>query len=516
MAGIIANPKGSSTAGIKITDCTNNGVILNNSKSYRIAMGGIVGENTGKPVTISGCVNSKDSPIVNIANPTITVDQCHMGGLIGYATASGITVTGSMNYANVSAQSAKTMTNAWIGGLIGRSSKATVSGSKADCSLSYSAVTTLCKGMVAGYVLNTSSVKTTGVGGSLGGTSIDESNWKTSIAGSTCTITTDGGSESCYLISHTPSTATSVSVGTFNLWSPNSRKSDLKNKLTSEARQWQYAVDGIARTINSMDCDVIAFNEIDAKVLNHPDLSADKELIARVNALNSNKYTWHMEFSSHADGTIHNDSFCNGFAYDATKLEIVESPVRVWLSSKKTSVSTDVIEGGRTLVFVKFKVKSSGKQFWFAVTHLPLGEDGGYSLYQAKCCVNWAKDSIGHMFPSVLVGDMNCATVTTRPSTMVELNNYWQDAYVVAASAGVLDSDNLAKPATRPESSKTGTGTDSEISALARAYNRYDHIMVDKATVSYYNCVRDFYAAEGAEGNFWPSDHFPVKIVINL
>ena len=510
LGGFVGSIYGSFTA----TDCTNNGPIVVDKATTDTRVGGFVGGNTGtaKSGNLTRCINTSTGTI-SVTGGSANFNA-YVAGFVGQYQPQ-YTFTDCENYGDILINNGgKTCAESCAGGFAGKHDKtktATISGGISSCSINSTSATTLNCGILFGYGYTLAATKA-GVAGSVNGTVLDSSNWTDKLFGGygkTATGVKTTGTTACYLIN-----SVAVKIGTFNLWSPNAREDDLASGKTSEARLWPCAVGSIATTINVMDCDIIAFNEVHSKTLDHPDLSENEEMIARVNALNGNKYIWCMKFPNYDDGRY---SFCNGFAYDATKLEIVEEPVKAWLQGDATTITTTAIDGGRTIIYVKFKEKSSNKEFWFAVTHLNLGDDGGPSLYNAKCCVNWAKSVVNHTLPCILVGDMNCATVTTRPSTMVELKTYWSDSYDEAKTAGILDSDNTAKPATRPGTSKVGTGTESELSSLAGEANRYDHIMVDHVTVSSYSCIRDLYPAEkGATGDFWPSDHFPIMVTVQI
>lgn len=510
LGGFVGSLYGKFTA----TNCQNNGPIQADKATTDTRIGGFMGGNTASGTAYTAVLTN----CVNNATATITVTggiksfNAYVGGFVGNNSPE-YQFNNCETYGDISiANGGFTSAESYAGAFVGKGGNATATGGKANLSINVATSTKRRCGMLFASGATFKATKV-GLAGTVNGTVLTADNWTSNLYGysSNATGIITSGDNACYLLSLTQ---TPVTVGTFNLWSPNSRKGDISDGKAGEPRQWYNSVGIIAQTISSMDCDLIAFNEIDAGVLNHASLEAEQQLIAQVNALNSNKYTWQMEFSSHTDGTIHSNSFCNGFAYDATKLEIVEAPVRVWLQSAQTSVTSTPIDGGRTLVYVKFKEKSSNKVFWFAVTHLSLGDDMGTSWYNASGCVNWAKATAAHNTPCILCGDMNCATVTTRPSTMAKLNTYWVDAYVKAKAAGVLDADNQSKPATRPGTSKVGTGTATELGYLTKEENRYDHIMVDLASVSAYTCIRDLYDIEGT--NYWPSDHFPIKATIQL
>lgn len=510
MAGVVANPKGG-TSGVQIENCENSGVVSNVSETAQPCMGGIVGSNTSTPVSIEGCKNNKNAAITSVCRTSATLTQCNLGGIIGISSANGAKYSSCENYSDVTLQTVGLTTLAEVGGIVGRTGNCTISGCKSVSRISVSSATTLEAGCIAGRVGASSTIKASGIGGKLAGTDITSSNWMQKISGVNGIITTDGGPESCYFIESTPETSITVKIGSFNLWRPLSRISDRSTyPEISEYRLWEHAVGGIAQTIKNMDCDIIGFVELYSTTETTPYVDTNKELVSLTNSLTDNRYTWCLQFPNKADGSY---TYCNGFAYDASKLEIVEAPVRIWLDKTTGNYSTKALDGYRTLVYVKMKEKISGEQFWFAITHLDL-DTVEHNLNTASAAVKWAEEHIAHNEASILVGDMNCSS-GIRAAGYNTMKKYWSDSYETAMDAGILDMEYVTYPATCPGDSKIGMGTEVEWTAMMEERWRFDHIFTDKLKVSSYTNVFDFYTAgDGLE--YWPSDHFPITATISL
>lgn len=515
LAGFTASVYGVMTA----TDCDNYGAVMASQTNTTSDIGGYIGKNTG---TAGGAfTRCRNYGAIVMYNATSTSAALAAGGIVGNSKSH--TFTDCENYGNITVDNGTVKAKSiYAGGLAGYlSATATFSksadGCKSDCSVKATSATTRNCGSLIGYG-KTVVANNAGVGGSVNGTDLTSGNWKGFIFGAADTSTgvvTDGGSTSCYLIDGGSEQTVSIKVGNFNVWRPSARVSDRGSDSSpafSEYRLWPAAVQGIAAAINEMNCDIIGFNELDQEVWAHPSLSADRQMPALVDALNGSKYTWQLQFPNYGDGRY---SFCNGFAYDASKFDVLEGPVRVWLNNATGKFQTSAKDGARTLVYVQFREKASGKEFWFASTHLDLNPDEAACAACADACVDWATTFVDHSQPCILVGDMNCATVSTRPKGMVNLKKYWNDGYEQVRASGLMDFDSYTKPASRPGSSKVGTGTSTENSSLMEEANRYDHIMCDGCTAVSYSTNRGTYtAADGVA--YWYSDHFPITAVVRL
>lgn len=502
LSGFVASVYGVMTA----TDCENSGAVIADKGTSATDIGGFIGKNTGTADgAFTRCTNSGS---IMIYGATSTSAALSCGGIIGNST--GHTFTDCVNTGNIIVNNGSgKVASIWAGGIIGNvAGTTTVTRGSSNCTVSASSATTKCCGQLVG---NAATLKATnaGIGGSVNGSAITSANWTSNIFGKATTSTgviTDGGSTSCYFIGGSEDTSVSIKVGNFNLWSPEARQQDLTDGKTTAQRLWPAAVDGIAQAINDMDCDIIGFNELRASSWGD-DTDGSSKMTNKVDALNDGAYTWNIKFDNNISG-----SFCNGFAYKTAKFDLLEGPTCLFYDTANKTQSATKVNSSRTIVFAKFREKSSGKEFWFASTHLELNSPSCEKT--AECCVNWAETLVNHELPCIIVGDMNSASVSTSPEAYRIQTSYWTDAYDYLRRNGLLDTDSFSKPASRPGSSKTGTGTTSENSSLTSEANRYDHIMVDLCTPVSYSTNRGMYEVEST--GYWYSDHFPITAIINL
>ena len=504
----------------KATDCVNNGAVIASLANTTTDIGGFIGKNTGDAGgAYTRCTNNG---AIIIRNSVSSSGALTAGGIIGNSKSH--TLTDCKNTGNIivdnGSQKVKTIYAGGLAGYLSGTGTFKISSGgvcKSECVVSATNVSGSGSvkncGLICGYA-KTIKATNCGVAGTINGTALDASNWKDYIFGGATTSTgviKDGSSTSCYYCGTATDPLTTIKVGTFNIWRPSARVSDRKsNPDISEGRLWPNAVDGVAQAIVDMDCDIIGFNEINQEVWNHASLTPDKQMPAQVDALNGGVYTWQLKFPNYADGSY---SFCNGFAYKTARFEVVDGPVRIWHNNKTGEYQTTAKDGARTLVYVKFKEKASGKMFWFASTHLDL-TDETVCRNCAASCVKWAEDIVGHDLPCILAGDMNCASVSIRPKGISTLKGYWKDAFEILRSNGLLDNDSFNNPASRPGSSKIGTNSSAEKKELAYEYNRYDHIMTDGFTPVSYSTNRGSYT--NGFGTFWYSDHFPITATLRF
>jgi hypothetical protein len=98
-------------------------------------MGGIVGHNNSRPVTITGCANGSDTDasLGEILFTGATTGEARMGGAVGYVQETSTDVTGFNNYGKVTLEGGKAA-GASVGGIVGKittyDSENTISASK--------------------------------------------------------------------------------------------------------------------------------------------------------------------------------------------------------------------------------------------------------------------------------------------------------------------------------------------------------------------------------------------------
>ena len=506
---------GSCNNAASVIDCVNAGRVEINSGSVYMSVSGILGLNAGQPANILRCINTGfvgSTPVstgtYDSSDPTSVRQNIRIGGIVAKTSVKGVGVRYCENYGDLKLNNTYKILRNWIGGAVGYAESAFMEDGKYHAVLSRGAVGGgYVRGIVARNAQQHGSLLRNGLGGTINDVTLTSANFNTgdymwNSAG------WSGGRSENYFLGTKPSlnpVESNVKVGCFNVWRPLSRISDRAgNSAISEYRLWEYAVPYIAQSIAAMNCDIIGFVELySAKdAAEYTDTSV--EMVELTDELMANKYSWHLNFPNKNNDTY---TYCNGFAYNSSKLEMLQQPQRVWLNKKTGEYSETILDGYRTLVYAKFKDKTSGKEFWFAVTHLDL-DTVEHNTNTAKAVVGWAEKTVEHKLPCILVGDMNCSS-GVRATGYSTLKQYWSDSYECVKEQGFMDLQNATYPATRPGDSKLGTGTKEEWEQMKDDKWRFDHIFIDGVSVKEYTTVLDSYTAEDGL-NYWLSDHFPI------
>lgn len=272
--------------------------------------------------------------------------------------------------------------------------------------------------------------------------------------------------------------------------------------------------------IYNTNADVIGFNEIGDDMYASGQAYSLQDIVASQGA----SYTWLLNYPGSQSGNYH---YCNGYAYKAAVLTKV-SDGRAWLryNSNSYSTSSDSNSGdpNRYVVWVKFRHKVSGKEFYFFVTQLPThGQDGGNGTSNLNMSggINAFADSKTDATRRILVGDMNSVdhVNNNNKAGADKLLEYWTDGYSAVLAAGNLSSFYQTYSGTQ-----TGTAATYQYNWTQYCKNhperRIDHVMVQgKCTVKSYRTVRNTYtvSASGYDDiECAPSDHFPVVCEISL
>jgi len=278
--------------------------------------------------------------------------------------------------------------------------------------------------------------------------------------------------------------------------------------------------EALGLAIYNTNADVIGFNEIGDDMYEPGQAYSLQDIVAAQGA----SYTWQLNYPGSQSGNYH---YCNGYAYKAAVLTKV-SDGRAWLRYNSNSYSTtsDSNSGSpnRYVVWVKFRHKTSGKEFYFFVTQLPTytqdGGGGSSNLYMSGG-VNAFAASKTDVNRRILVGDMNSVdhANNNNQAGADKLLEYWTDGYKAVLAAGNLPSFYQTYSGTQ-----SGTGNTFQYNwtqyCKSHPERRIDHIMVQgNCTVKSYRTVRNTYtvSASGYDDiQCAPSDHFPVVCEISL
>lgn len=326
--------------------------------------------------------------------------------------------------------------------------------------------------------------------------------------------------------------ATSIKVGSFNIWSPSARYAytysggDHYNDFdppVSEQRRWANSYESVADMINWLDCDVIGIQEVTKMVYHttHISVEDNKDYDGVEHTLNSllPNYKWVIYNASNTDyDNLTNNTTAAGLGstdailYKSTVLTLV-SKGRCWLNGTRTvaprDASWDKIGTNRPATWAKFTHKASGKQFVFITTHLDLPNagvepDAGWPQRRnATELVEWFAPTYTSDLPSVITGDMN---VDSGDNYAILVSGRWKDVYDSMKAAGSLSYLDLQVKGTMNKNKDESDGLSTW---------RPDHILQDGFTPSYYKVAREKFPTKDASLH-WPSDHFPVIAILNF
>lgn len=169
---------GSSEAAAHLTDCRNNGSVENNSASVYMNVGGILGFNKTAAAVLLRCINTNlvgSTPVNNSGNQVI-----RLGGMVAKSAVAGTSITYCENYGDVTLSNSYTIFRAWVAGGIAYCKYPYLENGKYYATLSRG---TVSGGQIAIFVGQSDTtggtVKDNGLGGSVDGTAITDSNYST-------------------------------------------------------------------------------------------------------------------------------------------------------------------------------------------------------------------------------------------------------------------------------------------------------------------------------------------------
>ena len=322
--------------------------------------------------------------------------------------------------------------------------------------------------------------------------------------------------------------ATAISVGSYNIWAPSARKSVMDGDDTvPEQRSWANSYTAVADMINLLDCDVIGLQEVTKMVYQTTLTSGNEDYDGNVHTLNSllPSYSWVIYNANNTTyDNLTNNTTANGLGntdailYKSSVLTLNDKG-RAWLNGTKTAHpesgtggNWDGLGTNRPATWARFTHKASGKQFVFITTHLDLpnaGEESDPAFPQRRNVqelITWFAPTYAGELPSVITGDMNVDAGDTAGNYDLLISGQWKDAYDIMKEWGSLSYTDQRVKGTMPANKNEEGGLSTW---------RPDHVLFYGFTPSFYMVGREKFPTANGEQH-WPSDHLPVKVVLNF
>ena len=325
--------------------------------------------------------------------------------------------------------------------------------------------------------------------------------------------------------------ATAISVGSYNIWAPSARNSVMEGDASvPEQRSWANSYKAVADMINLLDCDVIGLQEVTRMVYKttYQGTSDNKDYDGNVHTLNSllPSYSW-VIYNAH--NTTYDSSFPNNttaaglgstdaILYKSSVLTL-EAQGRAWLNGTKTAHPNsgtggnwDGLGTNRPATWARFTHKASGKQFVFITTHLDLpnaGESSDPAMPQRRNAtelIEWFAPTYAGSLPSVITGDMNVDYGDSAGNYAILVSGQWKDVYDTLNDWGTLSYTDQRVKGTMPANKNEEGGLSTW---------RPDHVLFYGFTPSFYMVGREKLPTANDELH-WPSDHLPLKVVLNF
>ena len=332
------------------------------------------------------------------------------------------------------------------------------------------------------------------------------------------------------------SVAVSITVGSYNIWAPSARKSVMDSDATvPEQRSWANSYEAVADMIKLLDCDVIGLQEVTRRVYKttYQGTSDNKDYDGNVHTLNSllPSYSWVIY---NANNTTYDSYFpdnttaaglgnTDAILYKSSVLTL-NAKGRAWLNGTRTAhphkeyssdegaANWDGIGTNRPATWAKFTHKASGKQFVFITTHLDLPNAGKSSdptfpqRRNATELIEWFAPTYAGNLPSVITGDMNVDYGDSAGNYNILVSGKWKDVYDTMGEYGTLSYTDQRVKGTMPVNKNEEGGLSTW---------RPDHVLFYGFTPSFYMVGREKLPTSNGEYH-WPSDHLPLKAVLNF
>lgn len=293
-----------------------------------------------------------------------------------------------------------------------------------------------------------------------------------------------------------------IKVGSYNVAESDARMRQVKKGNFTPQRYYCNSADALATMIADLDCDIIGLQEVcDSMWVQAGSGNIDlRKMVAEKRG--DADYDWVL-FPNTTSGKISYDS---AIGYKKSRFKKMSSGI-FWMTEipdQAKSVSGAPKGTDRPAVWAKFKSKQTGQIFYVYSTHLVLGsmhKDGG-NEYNATHFMRVAQDRFEPKYPSIVVGDFNCAVGSEAFNIMT--SGRWADTFEWMKAKGME---------LLPEDLEYGTTAFNNESGPRKGV--IDHIMFYKAEpLKYWVDRRKFTTVDGTL--HYPSDHFPVIAELKL
>ena len=270
---------------------------------------------------------------------------------------------------------------------------------------------------------------------------------------------------------------------------------------------------------------MIGIQEVTKMVYQTTLTSGNEDYDGNVHTLNSllPDYSWVIYNAANTTyDNLTNNTTANGLGstdailYKSSVLTLVEKG-RYWLTGTRKKApqedaSWDRIGSNRPATWAKFTHNASGKQFVFITTHLDLpnaGEDSDPAMPQRRNAtelITWFAPLVTGDLPSIITGDMNVETGDAAGNYNILVSGRWKDVYDTMKEDGSLAPLERAVKGTMNANKNEEGGLSSW---------RPDHVFTYGFTPSYYRVGREQLPTRDGSLH-WPSDHLPVKVIVNF
>ncbi len=293
-----------------------------------------------------------------------------------------------------------------------------------------------------------------------------------------------------------------IKVGSYNVAESDARMRQVKKGNFTPQRYYCNSADALATMIADLDCDIIGLQEVcDSMWVQAGSGNIDlRKMVAEKRG--DADYDWVL-FPNTTSGKISYDS---AIGYKKSRFKKMSSGI-FWMTEipdQAKSVPGAPKGTDRPAVWAKFKSKQTGQIFYVYSTHLVLGsmhKDGG-NEYNATHFMRVAQDRFEPKYPSIVVGDFNCAVGSEAFNIMT--SGRWADTFEWMKAKGME---------LLPEDLEYGTTAFNNESGPRKGV--IDHIMFYKAEpLKYWVDRRKFPTSDGTL--HYPSDHFPVIAELKL